>query len=324
MAALAQGHGGRLRIGTFQSVGASVLPAVMRRFPAEWPQRRARADRVAVRRGAAPARRARRARARFRDAAAAGRAVRVASSCSRDPYVLLVPAEHELGRAAARKPRRARRPDPDRQPRLPQYRAGRRRARRSAASQSTSPSAPTTTAPCRASSELVSVPRSCRCSRSTGTTSGPRARARPRDPAPADRARLASRPPPLPRRACVRRRRARRSAPTWRSSWFLHPPSDRLARRLELPLAEADVRVPPDRAREDADLFCRDRACRGRRARRADGSRTTSASGRARDPPRDPTSPRRRRRPPARRSRSRPRGLPRRSSAAGSRSAARA
>ena len=37
MAALAQGQGGRLRVGTFQSVGARVLPAVMRRFSAEWP-----------------------------------------------------------------------------------------------------------------------------------------------------------------------------------------------------------------------------------------------------------------------------------------------
>jgi molybdate transport repressor ModE-like protein len=37
MAALAQGHGGRLRVGTFQSVGARVLPEVMRRFAAEWP-----------------------------------------------------------------------------------------------------------------------------------------------------------------------------------------------------------------------------------------------------------------------------------------------
>ena len=37
MAALAQGKGGRLRIGTFQSVGARVLPAVMRSFSAEWP-----------------------------------------------------------------------------------------------------------------------------------------------------------------------------------------------------------------------------------------------------------------------------------------------
>ena len=37
MAALASGKGGRLRVGTFQSVGARVLPAVMRRFAAEWP-----------------------------------------------------------------------------------------------------------------------------------------------------------------------------------------------------------------------------------------------------------------------------------------------
>jgi DNA-binding transcriptional LysR family regulator len=37
MAALAQGRGGRLRVGTFQSVGARVLPDVMRRFSAEWP-----------------------------------------------------------------------------------------------------------------------------------------------------------------------------------------------------------------------------------------------------------------------------------------------
>ncbi len=38
MAALSQGQGGRLRVGTFQSVGARVLPDVMRRFVAEWPQ----------------------------------------------------------------------------------------------------------------------------------------------------------------------------------------------------------------------------------------------------------------------------------------------
>ena len=37
MAALASGEGGRLRVGTFQSVGARVLPAVMRRFTAAWP-----------------------------------------------------------------------------------------------------------------------------------------------------------------------------------------------------------------------------------------------------------------------------------------------
>jgi DNA-binding transcriptional LysR family regulator len=36
MAALAKGEGGRLRLGTFQSVGAKVLPEVLRRFLATW------------------------------------------------------------------------------------------------------------------------------------------------------------------------------------------------------------------------------------------------------------------------------------------------
>jgi DNA-binding transcriptional LysR family regulator len=37
MAALSEGAAGTLRVGTFQSVGARVLPAVMARFAAEWP-----------------------------------------------------------------------------------------------------------------------------------------------------------------------------------------------------------------------------------------------------------------------------------------------
>jgi DNA-binding transcriptional LysR family regulator len=37
MAALAEGEAGTLRVGTFQSVGARVLPAVMARFHADWP-----------------------------------------------------------------------------------------------------------------------------------------------------------------------------------------------------------------------------------------------------------------------------------------------
>src|SRR6516225_11975462 len=36
--ALRSGEAGTLRIGTFQSVGARVLPEVMRRFTAQWPQ----------------------------------------------------------------------------------------------------------------------------------------------------------------------------------------------------------------------------------------------------------------------------------------------
>jgi DNA-binding transcriptional LysR family regulator len=37
MAALSEGAAGALRVGTFQSVGARVLPAVMARFNADWP-----------------------------------------------------------------------------------------------------------------------------------------------------------------------------------------------------------------------------------------------------------------------------------------------
>jgi DNA-binding transcriptional LysR family regulator len=37
MAALREGAAGTLRVGTFQSVGARILPAVMARFAAEWP-----------------------------------------------------------------------------------------------------------------------------------------------------------------------------------------------------------------------------------------------------------------------------------------------
>src|SRR5690349_17782837 len=37
MAALQEGAAGTLRVGTFQSVGARVLPAVMARFTSEWP-----------------------------------------------------------------------------------------------------------------------------------------------------------------------------------------------------------------------------------------------------------------------------------------------
>jgi DNA-binding transcriptional LysR family regulator len=38
MAALAEGQAGTLRIGTFQSVGARVLPELMRRFVVDWPR----------------------------------------------------------------------------------------------------------------------------------------------------------------------------------------------------------------------------------------------------------------------------------------------
>ena len=38
MAALAEGEAGTLRVGVFQSVGANLLPALVRRFRAQWPR----------------------------------------------------------------------------------------------------------------------------------------------------------------------------------------------------------------------------------------------------------------------------------------------
>src|SRR2546423_13727215 len=38
LAALTTGVGGSLRIGTYQSVGSSILPILMREFTADWPQ----------------------------------------------------------------------------------------------------------------------------------------------------------------------------------------------------------------------------------------------------------------------------------------------
>jgi DNA-binding transcriptional LysR family regulator len=95
MAALAQGESGHLRIGTFQSVGAKVLPEVMRRFLGAWPLielelRESTSDDDLLRlieRGEL-------------DLAFAMLPTLVGpfetEELLRDAYVLLVPAEHEL------------------------------------------------------------------------------------------------------------------------------------------------------------------------------------------------------------------------------------
>ena len=114
------GEGGRLRVGTFQSVGARVLPAVMRRFTRGVAARRDRADGVDLRRGAAAPRRAGRARSRVCDAAAARRAVRSArAACG--PVRPARAGRARARRAVAREPRGRRRPDADRQPRVPEH-----------------------------------------------------------------------------------------------------------------------------------------------------------------------------------------------------------
>ena len=98
MAALASGEGGRLRVGTFQSVGARVLPAVMRRFTAAWPHvtvelTESSSDEELL---------------RFVERGELDLAFAMppllegpfeAVELLADPYVLLVPAEHELAGA---------------------------------------------------------------------------------------------------------------------------------------------------------------------------------------------------------------------------------
>jgi DNA-binding transcriptional LysR family regulator len=99
MTALAQGQSGSLRIGTFQSVGAKVLPDVMRHFRAAWPRVRLELTESPaddellqlVERGEL-------------DLAFAmlplAEGPFEAQELLRDPYVLLVPAEHELASAS--------------------------------------------------------------------------------------------------------------------------------------------------------------------------------------------------------------------------------
>jgi molybdate transport repressor ModE-like protein len=98
MAALALGQGGRLRVGTFQSVGARVLPAVMRRFSAEWPD-----VHVDLTESASDEELLRLVERGELDLAFAMPPLVEGPFESKellaDPYVLLVPAEHDLAGA---------------------------------------------------------------------------------------------------------------------------------------------------------------------------------------------------------------------------------
>jgi DNA-binding transcriptional LysR family regulator len=95
MAALAQGQGGRLRVGTFQSVGARVLPDVMRRFVAAWPQ-----VELVLTESASDEELLRLVERGELDVAFAMPPLLEgpfeSAELLRDPYVLLVPAEHHL------------------------------------------------------------------------------------------------------------------------------------------------------------------------------------------------------------------------------------
>jgi DNA-binding transcriptional LysR family regulator len=96
MAALSQGQSGALRIGTFQSVGAKVLPNVMRRFLTAWPHVELELTESAsdddllrlIERGELEL-----AFAMLPTLEGPFESEEIL----RDPYVLLVPADHELG-----------------------------------------------------------------------------------------------------------------------------------------------------------------------------------------------------------------------------------
>ena len=95
LSALVEGQLGSLRIGTFQSVGAKILPEVMRRFLAEWPRielelRESTSDDDLLRLVE---------RGELDLAFAMVPMLEGPFECQellRDPYVLAVPAEHEL------------------------------------------------------------------------------------------------------------------------------------------------------------------------------------------------------------------------------------
>ena len=89
--ALQAGEVGTLRVGTFQSAGARLLPAVMRRFTAAVAGDRGD-DRRARRRGGRAGDRARRARRRLRRCFRSRDAPLETSELLRDPYVLVVAA----------------------------------------------------------------------------------------------------------------------------------------------------------------------------------------------------------------------------------------
>ena len=167
MAALAEGAAGTLRVGIYQSVGARLLPALVRRFRAQWP-------RVGI---------------RVREESSAEDLLRLLehgeldltfadlplregpfewAEILQDPYVLLVSARSELAELDSAPPLRevgeaaADRPPHDRRAASASSPAASR--------SSTSSSAPTTTGRSALSSPRTSASRSSRGSSSTRAT----------------------------------------------------------------------------------------------------------------------------------------------------------
>ena len=105
MAALAEGAAGPLRVGIYQSVGARILPALLRRFREEWPR-----VEVRVREEADPADLLRLVEHGELDLTFVDLPLPEgpfeSEEVLRDPYVLLVPAKSELARRDSAPPLR--------------------------------------------------------------------------------------------------------------------------------------------------------------------------------------------------------------------------
>ena len=162
LAALDAGDAGPLRIGTYQSVGAKVLPQLLREFSEQWPQ-------VEI---------------TLQESADDGELVRLVERGELDLSFVVLPLDpgavrgrrafprslraRRPGRLAARRPRpgavppRAARPAADREPHLPHDARASRSGCASPAASRTSLSARTTTAPFRGSWRPGSGSRSCR------------------------------------------------------------------------------------------------------------------------------------------------------------------
>ena len=276
MAALASGEGGRLRVGTFQSVGARVLPAVMRRFTAAWPH-------VAIELNESPSDEE---LVRLVERGELDLAFAMpplldgpfeALELLADPYVLLVPAEHDLASLT-----RASLADVGDLTLI-----GNRACRSTALAEG------------ELAQRGVGLDVAFR-SDDNGTVQGlvgagfgvalvPLLATDPRD----ERVRVLELDPEIPpRRIALVWHRDRHRSPARVRSWRWPPrsartsprrsrlpsPDDRLPRRLVLLLAEADVGVAPERAREDPYLLRRDRAVEVvQRGQRADAERPAPA-----------------------------------------------
>ena len=162
LAAFAEGAAGPLRVGTYQSVSARLLPALVRSFKEQFPKVDVQLSESAID-DELEARLERGEVDLSFVMLPMNEAPLEAAQLLVDPYVLIVPAGLAARRARqAAVAARDREAAADRLPPVPEHRGASRRRSAARAPSRASSSAPTTTAPCRASSARASASRSSR------------------------------------------------------------------------------------------------------------------------------------------------------------------